>query len=82
MPQRVHVACGVAVAGLEDDLVGRGGAERRVFVHELMSVDPAHEPVGLRRQAEPGLNRDLVDVVVERDANGRGGGHVEGVPLR
>ncbi|HKC20400.1 MAG TPA: hypothetical protein VKE27_12315, partial [Candidatus Dormibacteraeota bacterium] len=79
--QRVGVAGGIVVAGLEDDLVRRVGAQGRVVIRELVPIDPFDLSGACGREVEAACDRSLVDVVVEGDADGRGGGDVGGVAL-
>ena len=80
--KRVCVAGGVAVAGLEDDLVVRVGEKGHVIVGEGPAADPRHGADRRGGQAKARGDRCLVDVVVKRDADRRRGRDIDRVALR
>ena len=81
MTEGVGVACRVAIARLEDDLVGGAGAEGGVLVGEAAAVEPAHGAGRRGLEAQPALHRGAIDLVVEGDDDRGGGRNVDGVAL-
>ena len=76
MAQLVNVAGRVVVTRFDHDLIHGRRGQHTVLVHKLSRADPRDRPVGLRHQVQPACHGGLVDVVVERDLDGCGGGYV------